>query len=150
MSLEDKRESELMAPSRHLGKVPVKTRVKSKRDATACLQSYFEDQGCFCVWWWDGGTQMVSFFLLSLHLVCVFIVLLERMEHSKSVSKCPVSPVACGLAGFGAAWMVQFGAVTVWVIVQTLVGRKDSKMWRFPIVNHFKATNRQAFITEFE
>lgn len=37
------------------------------------------------------------------------------------------SPVACRLAGFCASRMVQFHAVTVWIIIQTLVGRKVRK-----------------------
>lgn len=108
------RESELMACSRHLGKILVKMSVGSHgcphsgalwSNPKGKLQLVFSHISktrrpglllCLVV---RRGKKMVSFFLLSLQLVCVFIVLLERVVHSKSVSKCPVF-TSCLWAGW--------------------------------------------------
>lgn len=79
-------------------------------------------------------TQSVSLFLLPLQLV-----LNNGLKRPFPSVQC--SPVACRLAGFCAARVVQFRAVTVWIIIQTLVGGKERtsfKKWNARIaVNSF-------------
>lgn len=83
------RESELMARSRHLGKVPVKTRVKSKRDATACLQSYFEDQKTRAAFVFDGETGEHRWSVSSSCLCILCVYSLFRWSESCIQSPSP-------------------------------------------------------------
>lgn len=71
--------------------------------------------------------QPVSFFLPS---VCIYWSFGLKEALKIPFPSVPFSPVACRLAGFRTARMVQFCAVTVWVIIQTLVGGKDRNSFK--------------------
>lgn len=165
MSLEDKRESELMACSRHLGKVLVKMRVGThgvphsgpsgqiQKDATACLQSYFEDQKTRAAFVFDGETGNTDGqFLPPVSATCVCIhccvgvngAFKVRFQVS-SFHQLPVGWLGSALPEWSSSVLSQSeSSYRPWW------GGKTARCEGFQSSNHFKATNRQAFIAEFE
>lgn len=134
MYLEDKRDSELMACRWHVRKV------LAKMTGGGALKPWVPS-----LWCPPGETEWeliktrpnplrqkkttVSLFLLPLQL-------LLNDGLKRPFPSVQFLPVACRLAGFCAARVVQFRAVTVWIIIQTLVGGKERtsfKKWNAKI-----------------